>query len=554
MKKQRIGRQSKRNVVRRMGLLALAASLLVSCSGDKPPLPPCPEQAADCYDVVVVGAGGGGLSAAAGLALGGEKVLVIEQHDKVGGYMTAFERDGYRFEVSLHAMDGLKEGGVTYQTFEQLDLLDRVKRVKLDPAYRTYFPGITMDVPADTEEYLEVLQAQFPEEKEGLRKLFDTFGEMNESMECLMNLQNGKDVGSTLWRILKKPWMFWPVYKYWSTSASDMMNDYIHDQKLIAIFTQLACFSGAEPDKVSGMFFGMMWNSYHFSDFTYFEGGSQAVSDGLADVIRENGGKILLNTRVTKIVIKDGRAVAVRTQDGKEFKCRFVVSNANAPDTFFKLVGRENLPESYVKKIEDLKIGLSTLVVYLGVDHDYRDRFPEGVHSYFVNSGYDQAQNFKYYYDGVPEKSTYGLINYTLVDPDNAPEGKNVICLATIMPYNYKGDWNLGQGYDAYSALKDEVARALIKRSEQFLPGLSEHIEIMEVGSPRTMENYTSNPLGTIFGWDNIPEQSMLERLPQDTPIDNLYLAGAWTFPGGGQSPVLLSGLTAAKTILKRDK
>ncbi len=277
MSQKSVGLLPKSTVALTIGILLVVSCFAVSCSNEQPAPPPCPAEATDCYDTVVIGAGGGGLSAAAGLAMGGEKVLIIEQHDKVGGYMSAFEREGYRFEVSLHAMDGLKEGGVTYNTFEALDLLDRVKRVRLDPAYRSYFPGITIDVPADTEEYLAVLQKQFPEEKEGLRKLFDTLGEMNSSMECLMNLQNKKDVGSTLWRIAKKPWMFWPVYKYWNTSATEMMNDYIHNQKLIAIFTQLVCFAGAEPDKVSGMFFGMMWNSYHFSDFTYFEGGSQAI-------------------------------------------------------------------------------------------------------------------------------------------------------------------------------------------------------------------------------------------------------------------------------------
>jgi len=542
------------SIVVMTALWLVAALPLGSCSPEPPPPPPCPDGARDCFDAVVIGAGGGGLAAAAGLALGGEEVLVIEQHDKVGGYMTAFERGPYRFEASLHAMDGLKKGGVTHYTFSALDLLDRVERVRLDPAYRTYFPGVTLDVPADAEAYLKVLQEQFPQEREGLRKLFDTLGSINSSMECLMNLQERREMGPTLWRIVKKPWMFWPLIQYWNKSAADMLADYIRDEKLIAVFTQLACFAGAEPDKVSGMFFAMMWTSYHFSDFTYFRGGSQAVSDALADVIRENGGVILLDTRVTQIVIKDGRAVAVRTADGKEFACRYVVSNANAPDTFFKLVGKEHLPEAYVERLENMKIGLSAFVVYLGVDHDYRASFPKGVHSYFVNSGFDQAENFRYYYEGVPEKSTYGLIDYTLVDPDDAPEGKNVICMATIMPYDYKGDWNLSEGYEQYTALKEQVAQALIRRSEQFLPGLSEHIEVMEVGSPRTMEHYTSNPLGTIFGWDNTPDQSMLNRLPQETPIDNLYLAGAWTFPGGGQSAVLMSGLQASKHILKRDR
>ena len=532
-------------------LLALCVSFCTGCKGDKGPRP---QIGPGGYDVVVIGAGGGGLSSAARMALGGMKVLVIEQHDKVGGYMTAFEREDYRFEVSLHAMDGLGPNGLNQRTFAQLGILDKVKRVKLDPAYTSVFPGITLDVPADPKKYLKRLQETFPEEAEGMAKLYDALEKINTTMVLLKDLTEGQDVGGVLWKFIKQPSVLWPLIKYWNASASEMLDDFIHDQRLIAFITQLACFAGAEPDRVSGMFFAMMWNSYHFGGFYYFEGGSQAVSNALAEVIRENGGEILLNTLVTKIVMENGVAVAVQTKDGKEFKCRYVVSNANVPDTFFKLVGREHFPEKYVKDIEGMEIGLSSLVVYLGVDHDYRDRFPKGVHSYFINSGYDQALNFKYYYEGVPEKSTYGLINYTLVDPGNAPEGKNVICMATIMPYDYKGDWHKSQGYDKYVALKEEAAMKLIKRSEEFLPGLSSHIEVMEVGTPRTMERYSLNPRGTIFGWNNTPEQSIMNRLPQETPIDNLYLAGAWTFPGGGQSAVLVSGLGAAKLILDREK
>jgi len=554
MKVETVQRKKKQRAFPVWGVVLAVAFTCLSCSGDPAPPPLCQETGEKCFDAVVIGAGGGGLAAGARLALGGEKVLVIEQHDKVGGYMTAFEREPYRFEASLHAMDGLDQGGMSYNTFEQLDLLNRVKRIRLDPAYRSVFPGITMDVPADPWAYSEVLKKQFPDEAEGIQGLFEALESINASMQCLMNLQDRKDVGKTLWRMLKGPGMLWPLIKYWNTSCSGMLDDYVHDEKLIAFITQLACFAGAEPDKVSGMFFAMMWNSYHFSGFTYFKGGSQAVSDALADVIEENGGEILLNTRVSKIKVKEGRAVAVGTEDGKEFKCRWVVSNANAPDTFFKMIGEENLPEDYVEGLKSMKVGLSAFVVYLGVDHDYRDAFPKGVHSYFVNSGYDQEQNFQYYYEGVPEKSTYGLINYTLVDPDNAPPGKNVICMSTIMPYDYKGDWYENESYDKYTALKDEVAWKLIRRSEEYLPGLREHIEVMEVGSPRTMEHYTSNPKGSIFGWDNTPEQSMMNRLPQETPIHNLYLAGAWTFPSGGQSAVLVSGLMAAKKILARDK
>jgi len=182
-----------------------------------------------------------------------------------------------------------------------------------------------------------------------------------------------------------------------------MLERYIHDEKLVAVFTQLCGFAGGEPDNVSAVFFSMMWISYHYGGYYYFKGGSQSVSNALAEVIRENGGEIKLDTLVTKIIIEDGKAVGVRTKKGDEFRCRYIISNANAPDTFFKLIGEEYLPVEYVEKLKSMKIGMSAFQVYLGVDHDYREIF-NGMHEIMITESYDQAENFRWYSEGVPER------------------------------------------------------------------------------------------------------------------------------------------------------
>ena len=526
------------------------------------------------YDVVVIGAGGGGLAAAARLALGGMKVLLIEQHYKVGGYMTNFYRGDYTFEVSLHAFDGLDDDGMNVSAFTDLGIINKVTPVKLSPMYHAVYPdGYSITVPADADEYCELLKQDFPQEAEGIDGLFRTLEGLNGFLAFTTKLGDGKilEAFSSV-----RLWMFLKILKYWKATLTDMLDDHIKDQRLIAVITQLSGFGGEEPNNISAIYFAAMWNSYHRGGFYYFEGGSQSISNALAEVIQENGGTVMLSTRATKIVIEDGKAVAVKTDEGDEFSCRYVVSNANAPATFNTLVGAEHLPDSYMEELEDLTVGLSMVQVYMGVDYDYSDYFPQGVHEFIPNVTYDQAEAFRYMHEGNSEKVPFAILNYTLPDPGTAPEGKNVICLGTILPYDWEEDWYVSdiptdaitaatnnpshvcegyeEDYEAYTALKEEVASILISRAEEYLPGLSSHIEVMEVGTPRTMEYMTLNPGGSIFGWDNTPEQSLLNRLPQKTPIDNLYLAGAWTFPGGGQSAVLASGRMAALKILAREK
>jgi len=509
----------------------------------------CP--ATEQTDVVVIGAGGGGLGAAAYLALHGVNVTVIEQHYKVGGYMTTFQRGDYTFEISLHAMDGLAEpDGMNVAIFHQLDIWDRLTRIRLDPMYRTIYPDLAFDTPADAEEYRAKLKDMFPAEADGIDALFDEMIKVDEVFKAMLAIEYEGLTPEIVITLVSNLDVALRILGYMNLTLGDFLDRYTQNEHLRTLFTSLAGFAGGSPDILSSLFYMIVWNSYAFGGYYYFEGGSQAVSNALAEVIVENGGTIRLNTRVTKIDVVDGHAVRVHTDHDACYEPRYVISNANAPATFFEMIGREHLPEDYSAALDEMKIGLPALQIWLGVDADLTEVF-DGTHEISISTSWDQDEAFDYVYEGVPEKVGMSIINYSMVDPNAAPPGKNAIVITSILPYDWQDCWQLGEGYDAYQALEEEVAWLLIDRAEQVVPGLSEHIEVMEMGTPLTMEGYTLNPLGTIFGWDNTPEQSMFKRLEQTTPIDNLYLAGAWTFPGGGQSAVIQSGVGAAGMILE---
>ena len=503
------------------------------------------------YDVAIIGAGGGGLGCGATLAKQGLKVALFEQHDKVGGFMTAFEREDFTFEVSLHVMAEVTEGAAFYEILQGLDVLRRVEFVKIDPLWRCVFPDQTFDVPADREAFRTLLHQKFPNEREGIDRFFETAEGVFEEVVAIGELSQ-KNLLARLPQYAIFPIRFPNLFKYRSATLKEMLDERVKDPRLQGILAQLWGYLGLPPSKASGLYYAMMWQGLHEKGAYYPKGSSQAISNALAAVIQENGGKIFLNTRVDKILMEDGQAKGVRTAKGEEFRSRFVVSNASALQTYLRLVGEEHLKPKFVKELQDMEVSCSLLIVYLGLDLDLRNTDLKGVHEVFINSGYDFEKDYQNLEAGNFDDPHIVMGLYSNIDPSFAPEGKSVISLVTVAPYDYQNNWLRDGKYEDYVKIKEEAAWKLIRRTEAVLPGIGKHIEVMEIGTPRTFERYTLHDKGAVYGFALTPEQSFNKRLKQKGPVRNLYLAGGWTFPGNGQSTAILSGYLAAQEILGR--
>ena len=466
------------------------------------------------YDVVVIGSGGGGLAAAASLAKEGKRIVLLEKNYKVGGMMATFTRLDYTFEISLHAMDFM---GISL--VNGLGGENKIQPVKAEPImYRVVAPDFSLDIPADVDEYRAVLKQQFPEEEQNIDAIFDELGGLSGAGHAGM-------------------------------SAYDVLYQYTQNDQLITVLTMLSGFLGVSPTELSAAFFTMgMLTAYHISGYHYLIGGSQSMSNALAEITEENGGTIKLNTRATKIVIAHNRAVRVETADGGCYDTDYVVSNANAIDTFFEMIGEDHLPADFIEEIEAREIGLSIFAVFLGVDEDYRDLFPEGSHEIMVVANYDFDEHYQAVAECRPEDTALGIANYSAVDPTAAPPGKSAIVITSQLDYDCFDQWN--SSYQDYNEYKFELAEIYINRIEKLIPGIADHIEVLEVSTPVTIEHYTLNPRGTIFGFKSYTKDLSLTSLGSpSTPIPNVFMAGAWVM-GGGQTPSMLTGVMAASEIL----
>ncbi len=540
----------------RLLLLVAAISFCTLCFFEKVQAETEPPANNEKWEVVIIGAGAGGLSAGVTLNQAGVKTLVLEQHDRPGGYMTAFNRGDYRFEVSLHWMDGLDPGGPTRELFQKLGILDRVKPIKLDSLFQIMSPEFSFDFPSDQNLFMSRLQELFPEEAEGIEKFFKKLDNIYNDGTALSRLQD-EFILLRLAKYMILPFLYHDFIRAINVPLNEMTDKYISDERLKIHLQTLTAATGLPPSQIQTAYYAFMWGSFFRHGAYHFVGGSQAVSNALADVIAEKGGEVRLNTLVEKILIEDGRAVGVRTAEGREIHADYVISNANAHSTYFKLVGEEHLKPKFVKYIKGLEPGISATQVFLGLDLDLKKVGLGDITEIACSISTQEVDTTKFFDNLMTmniEQAGIPIGLYSNIDPTCAPPGKSVAVITFFSYYDWENRWRIDEGREAYQALKAEVAERMIKVAETCIPGLRDSIEVMETSSPLTMERYTLNYKGAFMGWAPIPEQNMLKRMKQKTPLDNLYLAGAWTFPGGGQSACLLSGYSTAEKILKKIK
>ncbi len=202
-----------------------------------------------------------------------------------------------------------------------------------------------------------------------------------------------------------------------------------------------------------------------------------------------------------------------------------------------------NIKKYFLKK---LKISSSILSVYIGFKKELKEL---GNKHYSTIIFDDKIKNLKDIYS-KNNTDKFIFVDYSQINSDLAPKGKSFGVIATT---DYIENWeNLDK--DEYKSKKEEIAKILIKKLEEKIPNISNEIEYLEVGTPKTIKRYTLNPQGTAYGYAQIPEQSGIKRLANKSPIKNLYFASAWVNPGGGFTGAILSGWFCANEILRKSK
>jgi len=504
----------------------------------------------DSFDAVVIGAGLGGLSCAAALARQGFKPLVLEQHSKAGGYATTFQRPGgFEFDVSLHSTGAGERNGI-HNLIPGFPEIKDVEFVPHPTLYRAIFPEHDLRVPnRDLAAYVALLKKDFPNEAAGIDALFQ---EMKSASEEVHKLSSSKEPLNQERLAMDYP----AIARYSSSTWGQIVDAHLKDPKLKGIISAQWAYYGLPPSKLASIYYGIPYYSYLTQGGYYPKGRSQKISDALVTFIEEHGGKVQLNTRVEKILVKNGSADGVRTASGQEYKGRAIVSNANAYDTFHTFLEPNDSLRDYLARMETFSVSLSSFQIFFGLKADLVHQLRITDTEIFYNPDYDVETMYEAARAADLSNPHICILLYDNLYPGYSPSGKNIVKLLVLQGYDhwkpYEADYRKGNK-EAYRAEKNRLAKLLIQHTEKsLLPGLSEAIEIQEIGTPLTNMRYTSNYQGAIYGWDQTLDNAAPRRIPHVTPINNLYLAGAWTTPGAGYGAVIPSGLECFGEIMRR--
>jgi all-trans-retinol 13,14-reductase len=504
----------------------------------------------DEYDAIIIGSGLGGLSCAAAFARQGFKPLVLEQHDRPGGYATTFKRPGgFVFDVSLHSTTVGERNGI-HNLIPGFPEITDVEFLPHPDLYRVIYPDYDIRVPQqDVDGYITILIGYFPQEEAGIRGIFEDMEGLSRDIKRISNAQGPVDMTNFG---VDYPYLAKSFNKTWG----ELVDARIRDPKLKAIISSQWGYYGLPPSQLSSFYYAMPAIEYMKNGGYYPRGKSQKISDAFVDFIQGHGGKVMLKTRVEKILLKDHTACGVKTEQGKEFSARVVISNANAHDTFQRMLDQEEYLKEYLGQLNQYQVSLSSFQIFLGLKENLITKLGISDSEIFYETEYDADAGYRNAQQANVEEGSIGLTLYDNIYKGYSPEGKNTLNVITLQGYDhweqYEKDYFRGKKSE-YRKEKERMANILIDRLEKtILPGLSKAMAVKEIGTPLTNVRYTGNYRGAIYGWDQTLNNSGQNRLPHQTPITNLYLAGAWTKPGHGYSAVIWSGLECFGEIMKK--
>lgn len=492
------------------------------------------------YDVIVVGAGNGGLVSACSVAKAGYRTLLLEKHNLPGGCATSFVRGRFEFEVALHELCG-KSTSAEADSVEKI--FDRLG-VKNEMFYeKTLFrvvcqgpEGYDVRLRTGYENFLDDMEAAVPGCRESVKALLDLNGLLDEAQDYLAKGQINPAV------LFGK---YGDFVRAASHSMDDVMNALGIPEKAQRILTTYWGYLGVPTDDMNALHYLSLLAAYTSASPSMPYHRSHELSLSLVRVLQENGGEIRYNTEVTRFLYDRGACIGV-VAGGEVFYAKKIISNI-IPNNVFNRSPQEQLGRRDRKLANARKLGMTFCTVYIGLDATMEELGIEDYSVFIMNNTNNRLQ--------FEDRLDFGMYVVNCLNkalPEASPAGTSMLFFTLpCMP----GDLPKDLTARGYKRFKEDVAEKYIRDYERVM-GVSvmDHIEEIEVATPVTFARYLATPDGCIYGyaneeWDNVVTRTVAE--PLDYRIPNLYFCGGHGIRGDGYSSAYITGAMAADKVIK---
>jgi phytoene dehydrogenase-like protein len=521
------------------------------------------------YDIVIIGAGVGGLTAAALLSKTGCSVCVLEKEPHVGGYLAGFRRKDFLFDTAIHWLNQCNPDGLLGKVF---DILGTDHPVAVQQTRIRRYKGDTFDylLTNNPDEWRDELIAAFPHEKGGLIRFFKAAKKLGTSFKHFNNIFRSEETmtfferARNKLRLLEFALPFIPHIRY--TGAEGLkkgLNRYFRDENIHRIF--------AAESEILSCLVPIGWAYY--GDFqSPPKGGSQVIPRWLHHIVRYYKNDCFCQSRVTEVLLEDGSCTGVAFEyrgAAYRIRSRYVIAACDVETLYEKMLPEHAVPAAFKKRLRQAELYNSSVTISIALDcpseqlgfheeliHLAGERPAEGQSDGEAHAGSSDAHAC-----GDPRTSEISILAPSLRDKSLAPEGQGTLTLYMPAQMQYKDNWhthrdeqgNYVRG-EAYKRLKEEIAGILIGRVEKNLGiDLRSHILFYEVATPVTHYRYTGNKNGTMMGAKPGRENMQSKVAHYRTPVKNLLLGGHWAELGGGVPIAVKAGCNAALIILKKE-
>lgn len=490
------------------------------------------------YEVIVIGGGLSGLTAASLLAKRGLKVAVIDKSYQPGGSCGVFRRGDRTFDQGSAMLYGFGERGFNAHRFVMNCLEEPMEMIHHDLLYCVNYEGKRVRFFQDIDRFIEELSEVFPKERESIRKFYQDMRKLYQHIMVEVPTYTSADETDprvALKSMGKHPLSYLRFLGYLNRSARSLLENYFSNPEIFQFFDKLtSTYCYATVEEAPAVLASVMFVDNHVGGSYYPAGSTMFLPGKLEKVIEAHGGDMYPETEVVSILFKDRKPCGVKLQDGRELYADDLIYSGTVWNLYGKLIPEKESSEKRRAWAENQVPTYPSVVLYAAVA---KEAIPEETAPIEMLVG-------------SPDRLDESEVTAYLLSMDDrtlCPEEEHLIMAIgpTFLPWKTFDE-------EEYRRRKEEEKERLLTVLENRFPLFKASLRYAEVATPRTIERYTMKNGGAVAGPKQMLGQHMFKRLHIRTEWKNLFCCGESTVMGTGTPTVTTSGLSAANALLRK--